>query len=170
TVQQSFMADSDEFLLFNIPLIAGRKVQLPSPDPSAGEQSPNRPSTDSTPRADEIIINLQAVKFLGFDSPEAAVNQDIKHYFGDPDGTGMPRKIVGVTDWLHLGAHDRDAAPTIFWMPDMKPMRFGLGIRFKDGNKKPVEESVHAIWQNIFGATPHTWLLEDDIAKQYANQ
>lgn len=169
-LQLSFLTDSDQFLLFDIPLLAGRKVRLASVDPLAGGQPPNESVADSPAPIDEIIINLQAVKFLGFNSPEAAVNQTITQYSDNPERTGTPRKIVGVTDWLHLGTHDRDAAPTMFWMPNMNPMRYALGIRFRDGNRKAVEEGTQKIWQDIFGSSPNTWLLEDDIAKQYANQ
>lgn len=165
----SFLADADGLLLLNIPLIAGRTVKVMDKEPGIANQITEQGQSSPTD-IEEIIINLQAVAYLGFESPAAAVGQVIKRYFNEDENISKQYRIVGVTDWLHLDEHAKEAQPTALWMPNMEPIRSALGVRFSSSDQNALNKDIQDIWQDIFGVAPNIWLLEDQLNGQYRNQ
>lgn len=152
------IVDADEIDLLHIPIIAGRTF---SPFPSDDENSSNLPA--------QVILDKQALAYLGFKSADEAIGKQLDVYFSEEEK--QMATIVAVTADVHAGNRNKPSHPVIFWFPPAKPVMDSIGIRFDgDLDRRVLLESLKEIWESELGHLPSEIFMQDVIKRQYANQ
>ena len=100
------------------------------------------PQLDTPEDAKKIILNLAAIKALGFPSPEAAIGQSVM----DNNDTPESRQIVGVvSDLRYRSAHESEV-PRSF-IPSLWPATLAIST---DGKITEVTTQIAKLWQQHF--------------------
>ena len=124
----TLMSGSEDYTkLFNIEIIAGRNFKM-------------RPNWQSN----EVMINQQAAKAMGFTTPIDAIGQTIR--MGNNE-----RQIVGVMNDYHHMSLKRQLKPLI--LEQTLNWEFAVGyyaIRFDAQRTKEVHKAVCDIWERIY--------------------
>lgn len=154
------LAAADELQTLNIKLLAGSYFS-----PSRLPQTPSK-ANQLQPK---VYISAQALKALGFNSADEAINQQIEILPTSSEGLKQVFTIVAVTDSVHPGKLNAPAKPVVFWPISDQVTPVALMIRYRQ-NPQAVEAEVKKIWQNILGYSPYTWRIEDAIADEYKNE
>jgi putative ABC transport system permease protein len=140
--------EPDFFTTFGIRFLAGQ----------AGVNSAEIPGLG------HILINKALLDLLGFDTPEAAVGEEI----GYPGSVANFRmKIVGVVANFHIETLKEPARPTIYrCMPNVRQGYLSLKI---DAAATPSAlAALELSWKNIFPESPFEyWFLDERFALQY---
>ena len=147
--QAVFLIDVDDryFQFFKVPVLAGRTF---SKEFGADEYS--------------VVLNEEAVRLLGFESPEKAVLQNIDGYFGDTV------QVIGVVkNYHHKSLHDK-IEPVIYG--SLPYTHFGgrnyLSLRIRGSSPGPAIEAIGKKWKEIFPGQPLEYsFLDDDFGGQY---
>jgi putative ABC transport system permease protein len=141
--------DVDEryFRLFGIPLVAGRTF---SPGFAPDEYS--------------VVLNEEAVKSLGFESPEKAVLEKLDGYFGDTV------QIIGVVKNYHHKSLRDKIEPVLYGA--LPYAHFGgsnyLSLKIQGRASASVIGSANQIWKEAFPGQPLEFsFLDDDFSSQY---
>lgn len=144
-------ADSTEFALFKIPMLAGSTYK--DSDPS-----------DNTIKT--VIISQQAAKNFGFKTPAEAIGKQLElHIPGNPK---HPLVVAGVVADTHLGSHNEVPMPFVFWRPKVRTC--SIGIRYEGADKEHVIAQSFYVFVEALGAIPSKVFIEDLVAKEYENQ
>lgn len=149
--QAVFLIDVDDryFQFFKVPVQAGRTF---SKEFGADEYS--------------VVLNEEAVRLLGFESPEKALLQNIDGYFGDTV------QVIGVVkDYHHKSLHDK-IEPVIYG--SLPYTHFGgmnyLSLRIRGSSAGPAIGAVGEKWKELFPGQPLDYsFLDDDFGGQYAD-
>jgi putative ABC transport system permease protein len=144
-------ADSQEFSLFNISIIAGTSF---------------KEGNDPDNYMNSVVLNHQALNNFGFKSAEEAIGKPLELHM--PNGTKRPTTVIGVISNVHLDAYNQPALPALFWYP--KVFTSTIGIRYKGNDRNEIVTRAKALWKNLLGVTPEEAFIEDVVAEQYANQ
>ena len=108
-----------------------------------------------------VVINKEAARLLGFDSPEAAVGEKIHFRM---QRTPM---ILGVVDNFHQHSLKRSFQPMIFEVRK-SPKRFCY-VKYSGEADRASLEEVGAAWSKVFPGNPFNYFfLEDFYAVQYS--
>ena len=136
------MVDGSFIPSYGLEMIAGRAFS----DEVQGEQS-------------NIILNESAVRTMGFDSPEQALNDRI-NFWGDTF------RIVGVLKDYRQESLKKDFEQLLFrYAP--APQGF-YSIRFNTSNVKATIASFEKEWKNFFPGNPFSYFfLDEHYEKQY---
>lgn len=135
--------DYDFARLFNLKFVAGRNF------------SKEFPSDE-----DALIFNETAVKWMGFDSPEEAINQQVDYW-------GKIYTIVGVLKDYHQQSPKEAFEPHIFRL-----MPYGRGIRGVFAlkvNARGIGETVDFVrkqYESFFPGNPFDYFFLDDYFNQ----
>jgi putative ABC transport system permease protein len=146
-----FFIDVDEryFGYFDIPLLSGRIFA----DGFAADRT-------------SVIINEEAVKLLGFASPEEAVNQNI--ILGGFGGDVV--QVVGVTKNYHHKSLRDKIEPVIF---SPLPYSYFLGrsylsLKIPGSRAREAVAAVTEEWKNLFPGQPLEYsFLDENFSSQY---
>lgn len=136
--------DTDFIDLYNIPLLAGRNLQL-------------------SDTIHEYIINEVALKALGFPTPEAAIGKQLS----DPDGRNFP--IIGVVRDFHEFSlkSSIEAAAFISEKPELRT----LNIKLPPSQPEKWEKAIQIIeteWKKTYPGVPFEYKFYDEaIASLY---
>ncbi len=155
--------EPDYFTAYNVPLVAGRYL-----DRNRGEDMIDVKENDEVaPDNRSIVINVSAVKRLGFKSPQDAVGQVVRQGTG-PDGKiKVSRTIVGVVADANFDSLRSPVLPVVFsWNPH------GLNyynIRVKPGHMAEAHEFVERTWNKFIPSLPvRLAFLDENYEKQFA--
>lgn len=105
----------------------------------------------------KIILNEEAVRLIGFESPEAAIGQKITF---DSVST-----IIGVVQDYHYHSLKDPVVPMIHWYNELNAYQY---IRLNSQNVRETVSRVEATFQDIFpGSTLSYSFLDDSYNQQY---
>src|SRR5699024_8854356 len=130
---------------YHIPLLAGQFFS----------------ETDKAPTDDtKLVINNKAAKELGYDTPEAAIGQQI-----GLDNNQFIGTIAGVTDDFYTQSM-HNATPPVMWFPveNSTFYRF-FSIRLKAGSSFEVLTRLEHQWEQLFPDAPFEFRFMDDTVK-----
>ncbi|MGE0587876.1 MAG: ABC transporter permease [Cyclobacteriaceae bacterium] len=139
---RTFAVDENFFTMYNLSLVAGR--------PFERTRSDERTS---------LIINETAVKVLGFESPEDAIQKKLVSYDeGDPVFT-----IVGVIKDYHQESLQYEFNPTVFYLGSSYWDYYSLEV--EGAEYSHLVAKVQDVWKRFFPDSPFTYFFLD----QYYN-
>ncbi len=139
--------DSSFAALYGIELIAGNGFEGISSETPEGEARP-------------VILNETAVKAVGFDTPNAALQQLIGM-------SGSAFRVVGVfRDFSWSSAH----APIENMLFAIRPVGGQLSIKLRTGNLPQTLATIERIYRTLFPGNPFDYSFVDEkFAEQYRN-
>jgi putative ABC transport system permease protein len=159
--------DSDEvgpdfFQTYGAHLVAGRL-----PDVARGEDfilpKPGDPSASATPgSAHNVVLNLSAVRLLGFFTPEAAIGKILLN-------GGRVRTIIGVVDDMRF-LSPRTAVKGAVYFGDLRDFSSAAaGMRYAASNPKTVMDEMAKTWRSIAPSVPfRAKTIEQNLEQYYA--
>jgi putative ABC transport system permease protein len=116
--------------------------------------------TSANPSASRVVINESAVRALGFTSPRAAIDQNIRG-FGE-----RPLQIIGVVPDYSLDAIHQERAPELY---GVFPASFEYLLARLRGEQIPETlEAIDALWKRAGDPRPmQRFFLDDHIQGLY---
>jgi len=140
--------DYDYFSHYGVEVIAGRDFsrefaadEFIAPDDVDGAEEGNMGPVV----AFNAIINEKALAALGFDSPEAALNQQIKVMVGD--GPKAPATIIGVIPDVKFRSARQDMNPMLF---TVQPHNFFVvHVKVSSGDNQAMLTKIANKWNDI---------------------
>ncbi|HNW56299.1 MAG TPA: ABC transporter permease, partial [Bacteroidales bacterium] len=134
--------DQEFFRFFHIRLLAGSDFT----DEDKVEQK-------------KLIINVKALKRLGFSSSEEAVGQSVMN------GSGSEYKIIGVVDDFNYYSSKVEAVPTIFTIGDNAKQYIAVRYNVGENNIQSLIKRIIPEYNRIFPGSAFEYkLLEDRMA------
>lgn len=129
---------------FNIETVAGRSF------------SPDEPM----PAPDALVLTSKAVEALGYDSPQAALNQSVQ--FDKASFT-----IVGVVSDVYADGYEEGYLPLIFWH---NPDYFRTAIvTVRAGQTDAALEHINTTWTTLAGSLPVQYtFFDEELEAKYA--
>ncbi len=107
-----------------------------------------------------VIINSEACRQLGFESPEKAIGQKINYRMNSTP------TIIGVVDNFHQNSVKRNYQPVIFEVRQ-SPERYCY-LKVSDMGDLSDIDKLSSIWEEIFPENPFSFFfLEDFYKRQY---
>jgi len=105
-----------------------------------------------------VLLNEEAARLLGFETPESAINQKLKH--------GDTITIVGVVaDFHHEGLQKKVQPMILLLRPDV---RVYYSIKLGNDNIRQSVASIEKIWGKYFPSDPFNYyFLDDSFNRQY---
>ena len=111
-----------------------------------------------------LILNETAVRWMGFESPEEAVNQKVNYW-------GNIYSVAGVVKDYRQQSPKEEFEPHIFrFMPHGRDVRGFFIIRYLTGNEKQVTEMVSSRYAEFFPDNPFDYFFLDDYYEQQYHQ
>lgn len=149
SVSLEYMAVDDAYIpTLELEIVAGRNFDI------------NRP----TDLANSLVINQEAVKILGWDSPEDAIGKRIESPSGFPAG-----EVIGVIkDYHQSGLQQKIAAVAMNYDPQNSYL---IAVRYKASDTKALLAETEKLWKQHFPDKDFSYFfLDEDFARQYANE
>ena len=138
--------DYDYLPLLGAEIVAGRNFERSFSDSSS------------------LILNETAVRWMGFESPEEAVNQKVNYW-------GNIYSVAGVVKDYRQQSPKEEFEPHIFrFMPHGRDVRGFFMIRYLAGNEKQVTEMVSSRYAEFFPDNPFDYFFLDDYYEQQYHQ
>jgi putative ABC transport system permease protein len=125
-------------------LIAGRLFD-PARELDKWHRSPSDPNIIEIPK----VLNRQAVKHLGYDSPEAAIGQSFMY---DAFNGRTRVTIIGVVEDMHMSSLHRSIDPMGFFIPFESFT--SLYVKFLPGHEVETRRQIGAIWKKHVPTLP----------------
>jgi putative ABC transport system permease protein len=105
-----------------------------------------------------VLLNEEAAKLLGFDSPESAINQKLNH--------GDTLNIVGVVANFHHEGLQKKVQPIIILL--IPNIRVFYSVKFGKDNIHQTVSTIENLWQKYFPSDPFTYFfLDESFSRQY---
>lgn len=142
------------FDLLQIPLLAGRQF-----DAVRDRFDPTTRRYEDEPEAAiqeaRIMLNRAATRALGFDSPEAAVDQQVFYRANDRDGKmrESPFRVIGVMEDSMYASFRRKPGPEVYARaPSQMSVPLFLIKLAQGADPAQVQQELKRIWQEVTGA------------------
>lgn len=151
--------DWDFFDFFGVEPLAGRVFSREfQSDVLTGPADEN----DAEPHSGSAVINLMAMRRLGYASPDLALGQVF--YRGENDQVAMT--VVGVVPDVHFSSPRQEMAPELFLFEEGNFST--LNIRYRTEDPEALGLEIENIWKEMFpGLQVVRSYLEDNIARQF---
>jgi putative ABC transport system permease protein len=149
--------DYGYFSVYRVPLVAGRDFSRDFVD--------DQISGDDKSRLSAAIINMTALRALGFDDASAAIGQEIR----TTDPAALRRhRIIGVAPDFPLDSVRDPVPPSIFIMdPDLHNV---LTVRLSGANLPETLRDIDAVWHDFVPSRPiNRAFLDDRLAVLYVD-
>ena len=125
--------------------------------------SPAFPSDHGNENKRAVLINDATRKLLGFHSPEDAVSEHIRTYWG------ADYEIIGVVNSFHHLSAKENMSPLYFILQPRALSYFAVRLKTTDPSRSINE--VNAIWVRHFPDVPFNYFFLDDFFnRQYQNE
>ena len=118
------------------------------------------------------VLSMRAVKELGFESAEAALNQTLK-ISGDwivgahrKESTGIYFNVIGVVPDTKFQGVQQPALAKLYWLNDLAST-VKLSIRYESNHADQVLESIETAWDSLF---PDKEFQAEFIDQLFANK
>ncbi len=143
----SISVDYDFAETFKLKVIAGREF-----DKSYG-----------TDHLGAFVINQMAARTLGWESPEAAIGQNLSR------GGAPPGKVIGVVNDFNTSGLQTALTPIIM---NMAPGAFtAFAIRLKTSDTESVTAAIEKVWQQFFPGKAFEYsFIADDLRDTYQQE
>jgi putative ABC transport system permease protein len=153
----------DFFQTYGARLLAGRLPNvkhtadfiLPAPPLAPGQPKPPAPIR-------HVVLNLSAVRALGFQTPEKAVGRSLTEI------GGRPRLVIGVVDDLRFLSPHQPVRPTVYYGDLRDYSSAAAGVRYA-GDSQRMMDAVEKTWRSIAPTAPfHGKPIEQQLDRYYA--
>ena len=153
-------------------LVAGRTLgpaygldeyKVDKPTSSTPGATPPAASSPAPPR--NVMLNVNAVRVLGFTSPEAAVGRMIR----EGDGSdAKPFRVVGVIDNIRFRSPREALQPTVYYF-SAKDINSGIAVvRYGQADPKLVLDHMRQAWRQVTPTIPfEAKTVEDNLQPYY---
>lgn len=115
----------------------------------------------------KIILNEEAVRTLGFESPEAALGERLS-----VETVDQPMQIIGVVKNYHQQSLNKEYTPILFALHDklswMK-QRY-ISVSMENGNPRELVEQVETVWNRYFPDSSYDYFFLDQFFDQQYRQ
>ncbi len=109
-----------------------------------------------------LLINEEALKLFGFETPEDAINEQI--IYGNK---AVPLRIIGVIKNYHQESLKHDYNPTLF-LRTLARWRTNFSLRVSTENLSQTISSIQSTWNRVFPGNPFEYLfLDEHFDRQY---
>jgi putative ABC transport system permease protein len=109
-----------------------------------------------------VILNVAGTKFLGFESPGAAIGQKISH-------GGMDKTVIGVLDNYNQMSLKNTVSPILYRLTPTNDTFFSLKVKSNNASKTLTE--VEAEWNRFFPGNPFDYFyLDTFFNRQYGKE
>jgi putative ABC transport system permease protein len=155
----------DFFTTYEINVLAGRTYQIERNDIPLSTAK----LREGVNRKSSIVLNLAAVRRLGYTSAAEALGQSIFTSRGNPnENLEAELEIIGVVDDVHFDSLRATIRPEIYNLNDSWGRT--LSVRF-NGNPDTIKANVEAIWQSAITNIPFRYsFLRQDVADMYKTE
>lgn len=149
--------DADFFKVYEIPMLAGRHLDVANVKDTFRSKD-----GDGYSDAANIIVNAMGAKLLGFETPEAAINQIVRT---DLSTTfSFDARIVGVSGDFHFDSARNVKRAGIYYIDERRQSE--MSIRFAGTDSEANYAAVTEAWQAVFPGTllrvrPMTEMVEE---------
>ena len=110
------------------------------------------------------ILNRQAVKYMGYASPEDAVGKSFSY---DQSGEIKRVTIVGVVEDMHMRSLRDNVEPLNFYVPDATVTT--LNVKVAEGREIETQRAIELVWKRHVPAFPINLVwYEEGYGQQYA--
>ncbi|UTW56554.1 ABC transporter permease [Kordiimonas sp. SCSIO 12610] len=154
--------DDDFFTSYQANLISGRQLNTNFADDfvELNNYSPRDGNKN-------VVINREAVRNLGYESPSAIIGEHITMDLGE--GQGADLTIVGVIDDIQFRSARRPMENKIYFhSPNALNV---MSVRLVKGMEAQTISDIEAIWQQMYPETPFLLqYMEERIASLYDNE
>ena len=145
-VARSFLLtgiDDDFINVFGMTLIAGRNF-----------------SKDFGTDVNNVIINEELVRAMGYQDPESALGRELVGIF--PPGSNRTGKIIGVMKNFHQKSLKSEVDPMVFMYDPMGGGGF-LSLKFNDqvADLGSVVGHAKSVWNSVFAGNPFDYFYHD---------
>jgi putative ABC transport system permease protein len=152
------LVGADYFETFGTKLLAGR---FPSAEFAADQVIYGKTDQTEGMRTQNIVINLQAARELGFASPDAAIG----HLLQTPSSRA---EIVGVVGDMRFHTPQRGIPPTIFFFDINARLQPITAVRFNGISESEMRGRMTELWRTIVPAVPiEVVSVIDNLDKNY---
>lgn len=158
----TLMVDHDFFRTYDIPIMAGRNF-----DESRDRYSGlfEFASLEGEATRSNIIINVSAVRELGFDSPEAALGERITT--SSYANNTMLFDIIGIVPDTQFFTLRREGRPEIYVLDNN--MAAVLTVRYS-GSPQTIMEEVNEIWNAMMPRPISTGYVEQSLENEFTRE
>lgn len=124
-----------------------------------------QPATEETEGQGAVILNISAVKKLGYESAEQAVGSRLRADFSG----GMTNfTVVGVINDIYFRSIKFDVRPSIY---TNVPGRNNVATISYSGNPATAREAIEGVWKEVVPMEPiHLTDLNEMVARQYQQE
>lgn len=112
---------------------------------------------------ESYILNEEATKYLGFNSPDEAIGKRLSFKF-DVDSILFGGKIVGVVKNFHYATLHKEIKPLVMFQQPIWYWTFMVKINPK--NKAHALQFVNSSWQKVYPDYPFDFIYLDDLYNQ----
>jgi len=144
---ENVFIDHDLLEFIDAKLIAGRLF-----DENRLLDKRHQSETDPDLRVSHQVITSYAAKYLGFESPEAAIGQSIDYL---DDGSREQMIIIGVVEDMLMRSLRDNIEPINFIIPE--GAQDTLHIEIKPGMEVETREAIEEIWKRHVQVLPMFW-------------
>ena len=98
------------------------------------------------------MINLLAVKALGFEQPEAAIGETFYAKLALNSNEAVPLTIVGVTDNINIMGLFNKTLPQVYYV---QPQKYKyLSIKLANPSDQATRDAIDEVWQRLIPEYP----------------
>ena len=138
--------DHDYFTTLGIELVAGRNY--------------DRSFTTDT---GAVILNVAGIKYLGFESPESAINQKVVFW-------GKNKTVIGVVDDYQQMSAKSKIAPIVFPLNETSSDFFSLNMSSSNISQQSLSK-IQETYHEFFPKDPYDYFFIDEFFnRQYVNE
>jgi len=159
----NYVWGGEDFLqTYGARLIAGR-----FPDRSHGGDFPPKPPEGAKvkPLPGNVVLNMSAVRALGFHSAQEAAGKTIGE--GAGLNTFVPHTIIGVVEDIRFRSPRDPVPPTIYRFSLVNIEESAAGVRFSGADPQAVMARLATAWRRIAPTSPFRAKTIDDSLQHY---
>lgn len=152
---------ADYFAAYGIPLLAGNRETL-----LAGMQL----TQDGAVPPTQVVLCRTTALRLGFSSPADALGQTVKIFQRQGSAPGLETKVRAVIEDVHLGSHKIAPQPCMYFQLAGLTGLLMFAVNLDHSASEQEIAAIKKIWADVFGASPHHWLLSGSLADKYKHE
>jgi len=158
-------SDYDFFETYKTQLLAGRFLNEQFADDRVNLRDRDK-LKDST-SSNNIILSREAVKALGYPSPNSILGEQILMKF--EEGDSIPLTVVGVVEDMRFLSARNSVTAKIFF--HSAPRFRVMTVRFDPSRQQQVMADIKKVWASLYPDTPYLQgFMADHIKRQYQGE
>lgn len=160
-------SDFDFFETYKTPLIAGRYLDEQYASDRTNLRDPE--TLLSSGGANNVVLSREAVKDLGYPSPEAIIGEQISMELETEEGGTLPLTVVGVVEDMHFTSARSGVDAKIFFYA---PTRFRvMTVRLDPALEQQAIANIKDVWASLYPDTPYLQnFLSERVERLYRSE